>query len=266
MRLCAPHATQQGLPRDTCETPGVTAPSRGSCMGVRMRSRRCPDCASWETSLGTLRRCVLRGRCVRHQSGTVGARARHREDARGTLRDPRASVGVLCVSQSRPLRVPMSHLGDVREMLFHRCFMESKSLSVPLPKPVDGLRQRSHRTPVERLQRSRRRVVGAAGTALVRRSVQGRHRAVMVAQRREEGGGRRESRPPHTASVRGTTCFRGMARGVEEDQRHLLRKQPLEEDDNGPMTLELLAVPDGQVGRSSRASLLLMRPRRTTPG
>lgn len=57
-----------------------------------------------------------------------------------------------------------------------------------------------------------------------------------------------------------------MARGVEEDQRHLLRKQPLEEDDNGPMTLELLAVPDGQVGRSSRASLLLMRPRRTTPG
>lgn len=36
-------------------------------------------------------------------------------------------------------------------------------------------------------------------------------------------------------------------RGVEEERRPLLRKLPLEEDDNGPMTLELLAVPDGQL-------------------
>ncbi|WP_340375844.1 hypothetical protein U5640_12245 [Streptomyces sp. SS7] len=35
--------------------------------------------------------------------------------------------------------------------------------------------------------------------------------------------------------------------GVEEEQRHLLRKQPLEESHNGPMTLETFGSLDEQM-------------------
>jgi hypothetical protein len=69
----------------------------------------------------------------------------------------------------------------------------------------------------------------------------------MVAQRRAEREGvKGEQSPARSERARNDLLPRQRPVGVEE-QRPLPRKQPLEEDDNGPMTLELLAVPDEQL-------------------
>lgn len=188
---------------------------------------------------------ALGGHRVRRRGATVGACTRHREDVRGTLRDPAAAVGVLCVSQSRPLRVPMSHLGDARETLFHGA---EKPVCAPRRSPSAGAAAQPRKAGGAS-QHSRRRAVN---TVLAQRRCDGRYRGVIGPswsrrgeQREKER--RRSRRPPHAANVRGRTCFRSEGPWIGEEQRPLLRKQPLEDDDNGPMTLERLAVPDEQL-------------------
>lgn len=236
-------------------------------MGVRIRSCRCPDCASGETSPGTpAQMCPPRALCAtpeRHcwsACETLGGRARDSERPNGISRR------LMCVpvaSSACPDESSRRRERDAVSLLVHG----PKSLSVPpCRSPSEGTAAQPRNTggaTSAQSPASRRCGWYSAGATVGTGASSGRHgRAEEGRGRRGEGG----SRPPHPASLRGTACFRGMARGVEEDQRDLLRKQSLEEDDNGPMTLELLAVPDGQAGRSSRASLLLMRPRRSTPG
>ncbi len=192
---------------------------------------------------------ALGGHRVRRRGATVGACTRHREDVHGTLRDPAAAVGVLCVSQSRPLRVPMSHLGDARETLFHGA---EKPVCAPRRSPSAGAAAQPRKAGGAS-QHSRRRAVN---TVLAQRRCDGRYRGVSSGRhgRAEESRGRRSEGGVDPRTQR--TCEEGLAsaakaREVEKEQRHLLRKQPLEEDDNGPMTLERLAVPDGQMAAAA---------------
>ncbi|GAA0359923.1 hypothetical protein GCM10009540_95300 [Streptomyces turgidiscabies] len=130
--------------------------------------------------------------------------------------------------------------------------MGPKSLSVPLAEARRQARQRSHGRPAER-----------ASTAVGEPSTQCWHSAAATVGtgvssgrhgRAEESRGRRSEGGVDPRTQR--TCEEGLAsaakaREVEKEQRHLLRKQPLEEDDNGPMTLERLAVPDGQLAAAA---------------
>ena len=115
-----------------------------------------------------------------------------------------------------------------------------KPVCAPCRSPSAGFGSAAAGEPSARCWHSAGAMVGTGVSS-------GRHGRAEENRGEQRGKERRGSRPPHTASVRGTTCFRSTARGVEDEQRHLPRKQPLEEDDNGPMTLELLAVPDEQL-------------------
>lgn len=206
---------------------------------------------------------ALGGHRVRRRGATVGACTRRREDVHGTLRDPAAAVGVLCVSQSRPLRVPMSHLGDARETLFHGA---EKPVCAPCRSPSAGAAAQPRKAGGAS-QHSRRRAVN---TVLAQRRCDGRYRGVIGPswsrrgeQREKE---RRRSRPPHTANVRGRTCFRSKGPwGRERAEAFAAEAAPggrrQRPDDAGAARCARWAA-----GCSSRASLLLMRPRRTTPG
>ena len=166
-------------------------------------------------------------------------------------------------SPAGPDESPQRREGDAVSLLFHE---GRKACLCPLPKPVGrhGSAATEHRrseistaagAPPTRCWHSAGATVGTGASS-------GRHgRAEESRGRRSKGG----QAPAHSERARSDLLPQQRPVGVEE-QRPLLRKQPLEEGDNGPMTLELRRCARWAAGRSSRASLLLMRPRRTTPG
>lgn len=206
IRFRAPPATPWVLTRDASEAPAVPAVIQEGRIGVPTATHWRPVCVSWEAPPGTPAQASPQrapGATPEQQGrSTVETPGGHARDSERLTATIRRLIGVPVASRECPDESPKRHGGDAVSRLSHGA---GKPDCTPLSKPAGGQRRTSHGRPAERDRNRRRRATGAV---LLRRSVQGRHRAVVVTQRRAEGEGAEGSRPPHTASVRGTTCFR----------------------------------------------------------
>lgn len=223
MRFCAPPATPWVLTLDASETPAVLAVIKEGHIGVPTASHWRPVCVSWETPPGTPAQAspqrapgVTPEQHTRSAGETSGGHARDFEKLTATSR---RLISVPVASRECPDELPQRHGGDAVSRLSHGA---GKPDCTPLSKPVGG-----HRDPAAD---SRRSETGTAGGVPPERCCcDGRCRGV-IGPLWSHGGEQREK------------ARRGVGPACSERARTGLL---LEEDDNGPMTLELLAVSDG---------------------